>query len=417
MKILHVNTNDIEGGAARAANRLHKGLLHNNIYSRMLVLNKKTDDFTVLTLETNKQRKLKAKIRLFKDEKIKALYPQRLRKPWSCNLFRNRDLINFINRSDFDLVNFHWINAGMLSVKDIKNITKPIVWTMHDMWPFTGGCHYTGICEQYKTICTKCYQLSKEKTTFLSKLIFDNKVKSYKNVNIVCVSPSKWLAECAKKSYLLKNKKIVVIQNGLDLSIYKNIDKNTARNLLNLDKDKKYVLFGAMSSTSDKRKGYDLLKKALSILKQNFNIKNIELLVFGASKPERIENLGFNITYLGQINDDVYLNILYNCADVFVAPSREDNLPNTVVEAISCGLPVVAFDIGGMPDIIEHKENGYLAVPFNEAELAKGINFMLESKEKWNMLSQNALKKAKQTYDINLVSQKYIDLYKSILNV
>ena len=100
MKILHVNTNDIEGGAARAANRLHKGLLQNNIYSRMLVLNKRTDDFTVLTLEKNKQRKLKTKIRIFKDEKIKALYSQRLRKPWSCNLFRNRDLINFINRSD-----------------------------------------------------------------------------------------------------------------------------------------------------------------------------------------------------------------------------------------------------------------------------------------------------------------------------
>lgn len=415
MKILHINTNDIEGGAARAANRLHKGLLDNNIYSRMLVVNKKTNDFTVVTLEINKLKKLKMKSRFLGEEQIKKIYVQRQKITWSCNFFSNKDLVKFINKSNFDIVHFHWINEGMLSVKDIGNITKPIIWTMHDMWPFTGGCHYTGCCDQYKICCNKCWQLAKNKDTFLSKLIFNNKIKSYSNVNMICVSPSKWLAKCAKNSYLLRNKKITVIQNGLDLNIYKKINKNIARNLFNLNKDSKYILFGAMNSTSDKRKGYDLLKKALGILKNNFNIPNIKLLVFGANQPEKPEKLGFDVQYLGQIHDDISLNLLYNCADVFVAPSREDNLPNTVVEAISCGLPAVAFNIGGMPDIIEHKKNGYLAIPFDEKELAKGISFVLEDNEQWKMLSRNALEKAKQTFDINLVSQKYIKLYQNIL--
>lgn len=415
MKVLHVNTSDTEGGAARAANRLHKGLLQNKIYSRMLVINKKTNDFTVLTLDMNRQKKLRTKIRMLGDEQIKKLYSQRQKVTWSCNFFSNEDLIKFINKSDFDIIHFHWINADMLSVKDIKKITKPIVWTMHDMWPFTGGCHYTGNCTQYKTCCNRCYQLAKNKVTFLSKFIFNNKIKSYSNVNMVCVSPSKWLAKCAQNSYLLKDKEIVVIQNGLNLDLYKKINKNIAKNLFNLEINKKYILFGAMSSTSDKRKGYDLLKRALVILKRDFNITNITLLIFGASQPEKIENLGFDVRYLGQIYDDISLSLLYNCADVFVAPSREDNLPNTVVEAISCGLPVVAFNIGGMPDIIEHKKNGYLAIPFDEKELAKGINFVLENNEQWNKLSENALEKAKQTFDINLVSKKYINLYKNIL--
>lgn len=176
MKILHVNTNDIEGGAARAANRLHKGLLQKNIYSRMIVNNKKTDDFTVITLNTNKLERIKTKIRLFLDEKLKSIYFKRLKVTWSCNLFCNKSLVNFINKSNFDIVHFHWINASMLSIKDIKKINKPIVWTMHDMWPFTGGCHYSDNCVLYKEDCNKCKQLSNKKDTFLSGLYFKRKI-------------------------------------------------------------------------------------------------------------------------------------------------------------------------------------------------------------------------------------------------
>lgn len=417
MKILHVNTNDIEGGAARAANRLHKGLLQKNIYSRMIVNNKKTDDFTVITLNTNKLERIKTKIRLFLDEKLKSIYFKRLKVTWSCNLFCNKSLVNFINKSNFDIVHFHWINASMLSIKDIKKINKPIVWTMHDMWPFTGGCHYSDNCVLYKEDCNKCKQLSNKKDTFLSGYILKEKYSSYKKKSIVYVTPSEWLEKCSKESFLLKNSNIKVIPNGIDLKIFKKLDKNFCKKILNLDLSKKYILFGAMTSTSDKRKGYDLLKRALSFFKEKFYLKDkdIVLLVFGANKPQNNENLPFDINYLGQISDDITLNIIYNSADVFIAPSREDNLPNTIVEAISCGLPCIAFNIGGMPDLIKHKKNGYLAKPFDIKDLAKGINFVLEDENRWNSLSENALNKAQRDYDINVVSDKYIDLYKKIL--
>mgnify|MGYP000056782503 CR=1 FL=1 len=417
MKILHVNTNDIEGGAARAANRLHKGLLQKNIYSRMVVNNKKTDDFTVITLNTNKLERIKTKIRLFLDEKLKSIYFKRLKVTWSCNLFCNKSLVNFINKSNFDIVHFHWINASMLSIKDIKKINKPIVWTMHDMWPFTGGCHYSDNCVLYKEDCNKCKQLSNKKDTFLSGYILKEKYSSYKKKSIVYVTPSEWLEKCSKESFLLKNSNIKVIPNGIDLKIFKKLDKNFCKKILNLDLSKKYILFGAMTSTSDKRKGYDLLKRALSFFKEKFYLKDkdIVLLVFGANKPQNNENLPFDINYLGQISDDITLNIIYNSADVFIAPSREDNLPNTIVEALSCGVPCVAFNVGGMIDLIEHKNNGYLAEPFNIEDLAEGINFVLEDENRWNNLSENALNKAQKDYNINDISDKYIDLYKKIL--
>ena len=383
----------------------------------MIVNNKKTDDFTVITLNTNKLERIKTKIRLFLDEKLKSIYFKRLKVTWSCNLFCNKSLVNFINKSNFDIVHFHWINASMLSIKDIKKINKPIVWTMHDMWPFTGGCHYSDNCVLYKEDCNKCKQLSNKKDTFLSGYILKEKYSSYKKKSIVYVTPSEWLEKCSKESFLLKNSNIKVIPNGIDLKIFKRLDKNFCKKILNLDLSKKYILFGAMTSTSDKRKGYDLLKRALSFFKEKFYLKDkdIVLLVFGANKPRNNENLPFDINYLGQISDDITLNIIYNSADVFIAPSREDNLPNTIVEALSCGVPCVAFNVGGMIDLIEHKNNGYLAEPFNIEDLAEGINFVLEDENRWNNLSENALNKAQKDYNINDISDKYIDLYKKIL--
>lgn len=285
------------------------------------------------------------------------------------------------------------------------------------MWPFTGGCHYSDNCVLYKEDCNKCKQLSNKKDTFLSGYILKEKYSSYKKKSIVYVTPSEWLEKCSKESFLLKNSNIKVIPNGIDLKIFKRLDKNFCKKILNLDLSKKYILFGAMTSTSDKRKGYDLLKRALSFFKEKFYLKDkdIVLLVFGANKPQNNENLPFDINYLGQISDDITLNIIYNSADVFIAPSREDNLPNTIVEALSCGVPCVAFNVGGMIDLIEHKNNGYLAEPFNIEDLAEGINFVLEDENRWNNLSENALNKAQKDYNINDISDKYIDLYKKIL--
>ncbi len=415
MKVLHINTSDIEGGAARAAYRIHHSLLLAGVHSRMMVLNKKSDEWSILTTGINRKEKLRGKVRSVFDEALKIFYPKREHLPWSVNFFNNKRLVQFINESDYDLIHFHWINGDFLSIDDIKKIRRPIVWTMHDMWPFTGGCHYTGTCVKYKEECSFCEQLGKKEKTLLSSVIFSKKRKIYQEKDFVCVAPSRWMGKCAKESCLMKGKNIVHIGYSIDANVYRKLSRSFVRNLLSIEEDANVILYGAMDATSDKRKGYDLLKKAIEILHKRAQGQPIKIMVFGASEPEKKEELGFEVVYTGRMHDDLTLSLMYNCADVFVAPSREDNLPNTVVEALSCGVPCVAFAIGGMPDMIEHKRNGYLARPFDAEDLEKGIEFVLEDAVRWQELSFQAEEKAKKSFDAKTISRRYINLYEEVL--
>ena len=420
MKVLHINTNDIDGGAARAAYRIHHGLIANGYMSEMLVQNKNSDDYTVMKTEKNKGEKLINRIIPFADNAIKRVYPKHLNVPWSVNFFNNSKTLDFIRKDEYDIVHLHWINNAFLSVSDISKINKPIVWTLHDTWAFTGGCHYFGECSKYMNQCEKCNQLNSKTNYDLSSFLFKKKYASYEKSDITIVTPSKWLAGCARQSFLLKNQRIEVIPNGIDLNVYKKISKEIARNILNIDNDALVIMFGAMSSTSDQRKGYIYLKEALQKLKYRFEReklnKKIRIVIFGASKKQYEDNLGYPVTYTGHISDDITLSLLYNCADVFVAPSKEDNLPNTIVESLACGTPCVAFDIGGMPDMIDHKENGYLAKHYDADDLASGIAYVLEDKDRWMILSEKACKKAQGKFDINMVADQYKNLYEEILS-
>ncbi|WIW71092.1 glycosyltransferase family 4 protein [Anaerosinus gibii] len=418
MKILHVNTNDVEGGAARAAYRIHKGLIQNEVASMLIVQNKKTDDYTVKSLAQNKFVKLRDKVVPKIDNGIKSFYQNKLDLPWSVNFFDNKKIVDFINRSDADIVHFHWVNNAFISIDDIASLNKPIVWTLHDTWAFTGGCHYFGNCLRYKKGCGLCNQLKSSQKFDLSKILFIKKKKSYLKSNITVVTPSKWMGNCASESLLLADKKIKVIPNGIDLNLYKMIRKETFREIFGLKNNDIVIMFGAMQSTSDPRKGYFYLKEALVKLKEKIGLEanyRIKILVFGADKPEYELFPDYQTIYTGHIYDDISLTLLYNCADVFVAPSKEDNLPNTVVEALACGTPCVAFQIGGMPDMITHKLNGYLAKPFDTDDLAQGIAFVIEDQERRNLLSIEARKKAEEEYDINVIIKKYLDLYREIL--
>lgn len=419
MKILQVNSSDVEGGAARAAYRIHQGLLKSNIMSRMLVQNKRSDDFTTFINNDSYCGKIWNKLAPRFDLLIRRFYKNRLNVPWSVNFFGNRSIKQFIDRNNFELVHMHWINNGLLSIDDISELGKPILWTLHDTWALTGGCHYFGNCIKYLSHCASCEQLGSIYQKDLSFYLFNKKYKSYSNTNITITTPSHWLADCVKNSFLLKNKRVEVIPNGIDINIYKNIEKNIARSILNIDPNEKVIMFGACSSTSDKRKGYFYLKEALgklnSILDNESISKKIHVIVFGANKPKDEENFYYPITYTGHLYDDISLRVLYSCADVFVAPSKEDNLPNTIMESLSCAIPCVAFNIGGMPDMIEHKKNGYLATPYDSEDLARGISYILEDQDRWNMLSYNSRKKVIENFDINLITRKYINLYKEIL--
>ena len=258
MKILHVNTSDIQGGAARAAFRLNRALNKLKVDSKMLVQSKAGDDLNVKSVAETKIQKGLAKIRPYYDMLPLKLYKNRQKAPFSVAR-TGEDICKNEYTKEADLINLHWINGGFLSLKSIKKLNqlhKPIVWTLHDMWPFTGGCHYSGGCAKYKEKCGQCPILNSSKDRDLTRRIWEKKNKYYKNLNLTIVTCSTWLAQCVKDSSLFNDLRIEVIPNSLDINVFKPIKKEIARDILNLPQNKYLILFGAMSATSDKRKGF-----------------------------------------------------------------------------------------------------------------------------------------------------------------
>ncbi|MFM6727224.1 MAG: glycosyltransferase family 4 protein [Dolichospermum sp.] len=413
MKPLLISASDINGGAARAACRLHQGLQNIGVDSQMLVQNKQSDDYTVIS-PASKLGKGIGKLKPILDSLPLQLYPQRDRSTYSVQWLPD-NLAAQVAQINPDVINLHWINGGYLKIETIAKFKKPIVWTLHDMWAFTGGCHYNGDCMNYTNSCGACPQLHSNKEKDLSRWIWQRKAKAWQELNLTIVTPSHWLAKCAASSSLLKNVRIEVIPNGLDTKQYKPVEKSVARTILGLPEDKQLILFGAMSATSDPRKGFNLLQSALQKLSQSGWREQVELVVFGSSKPKNPTELDFKSHYLGRLNDDISLSLVYAAADVFLAPSVQDNLPNTVMESLACGTPCVAFDIGGMSDMIEHQQNGYLAKPFDVDDLARGIAWVLEDKPRWVALSQCGREKVENDFTVKAQAEKYISLYQSLI--
>ena len=411
MKILIVNTSDINGGAARAAYRLHQALLMNNIDSKMLVMNKSGDDYTVLNTISKFQKAM---------NKLKAILdtvPVKFYKNKSTTLFSpawifSKNIIEEITALKPDVVHLHWINRGMIRIEDLPKIKAPIVWSLHDMWAFTGGCHYDEECGGYRSKCGKCKVLGSKNNNDLSTRVLNRKKKSYSRIsNLTVVGLSRWLQQCAEESALFKGRRIVNLPNPININIFKPFDKSKARKLWDLPRNKKLVLFGAMNATSDPRKGFNELNAAF----QHINRDDIEFVVFGSSQPLNPPYLGCKTHYVGSLSDDISLVTLYSAVDVMVVPSLQENLSNAMMESLACTTPVVGFDIGGNADLIEHTSNGYLAEPFNTKDLAKGIVWVLDNK-KYPELGSNARAKVEQNFDSEIVAEKYINLYQEILN-
>lgn len=413
MQILHLSESD-GGGAGRAALRLHQGLQRLGITSQMLVQLKYTDNSAIFAPET-KLGKLSAKLKL--PERLDALplklYRQRKASDFSLQWVPSGIRENVAQLAP-DVVNLHWVSHGYLPIETIAKLNKPIVWTLHDMWAFTGGCHYAQECDRYNNSCGACPQLGSQKNEDLSRWVWQRKAKAWKNLNLTIVTPSRWLAKCASSSSLFKDLRVEVIPYGLDLQNYKPMPRQVVRELLNLPQDKQLILFGAMYPDSDRRKGFHFLQQALQNLSSTQWHNQVELVIFGASRPKEQIELGLNAHYLGRLNDDISLAAVYAAADVFVAPSLEDNLPNTVMEAIACGTPSVAFNIGGMPDMIEHQHNGYLAQPFESEDLARGIVWVLENKERYQKLCDRARQKAEKEFTWEIQASRYKILYSEI---
>jgi glycosyltransferase involved in cell wall biosynthesis len=415
MKVCLVNTHDNIGGAAIAAYRLHQALQQTGIDSRMLVQHKITSDNTVIGPRPGIEERL-GRVRRYIDRHIVNLYPQRDRKAtWSINAFPHRIASN-INALNPDIVHLHWIGLGFVPVSEIRKIKKPIVWTLHDMWAFTGGCHYSGDCTRFREQCGRCPQLGSNTDYDISTFLWKKKAASFQNRNLVVVSPSKWLAECARESFLFRNVPVEVIPNGIDTGIFRPIEKSAARMSLGLPLDKKLILFGAMNSTGDKRKGFPHLVSALKQLSARDPSMKPECVIFGSTEGAPVEIPGFHVHNLGKVPGEERLALVYSAADVFVAPSVQENLANTVMESMSCGTPVVTFNIGGMPDMIDHQTNGYLAKPFDTSDMARGIAWVLSEDSRIKSLSTNARHKVTVEYDHLMIKERYSKLYqKNIL--
>ncbi len=408
MKVLLLSESDIDGGAARAAYRLHKGLQATGITSQMLVRAKFSNDNSVIT-----QKSAITKIGPTLNSLPLNLYPKRTNSMFSVQWFID-SLASKADQLNPDLVNLHWICNGFLKIETIAKLNKPVLWTLHDMWAFTGGCHYTQGCNRYIQSCGTCPQIQSQHNNDLSSWIWRRKQKAWQRLNLTIVSPSVWLAKCAKESSLFRNIRIDVIPNGIDINKYKPLNKNFAREVLNLPQEKLLILFGAGGGISDPRKGFHYLQEALQHLSQTAWKDKIELVVFGSEQSQSQSESGFKYNFLGKLSDDITLALVYSAADVFVAPSIQDNLSNTVMEAIACGLPCTAFNIGGMPDLIEHQQNGYLAVPYKTEDLAQGMIWILENRERHQKLRDRARQKAEVEFSQEIQARNYLSLFNEI---
>lgn len=410
MKVLHISTGYNHGGAAIACKRLVEA--QRQVGIEAMILTQESDDFPEYVITTTHSG-FKRRLNLFRLAWEKFVYffyqsEQQFRFQYSlANTGENVAADEHVQ--DADIIHLHWINGGFLSLKNIKTILdlgKPVVWTLHDIWPLTGGCHIVADCENYKTNCIECYYLKSNKSK-LSLKQQQQKNRIY-NDRLHFIAPSSWQLERAKSSRIFGNSKIIKIPNPIELNKYQ-LNKFECREDMNLHPDKKIILFGAFNIQAQ-HKGMNYLLEALKKIPLD---EEIEMVVFG-KKSELFDQLLFKVTYLGYISNEKEMMMAYCAADLFVSPSIEDNLPNTILESFSVGTPVVAFETGGIPDIIDHKKNGYLAEYKNATDLANGIIWCLENNEN-GLLPAYVMQKIKTHFLYKNVGKEFGQFYESLI--
>lgn len=404
MKILLLNTYDNRGGAARASHRIAKAIDGLGEEIRFLVRKKTLPDHFIYSA----------------NEKIAGLKPyfdylptlifSRKRFPFFSAIVRD-NILKTVKDFQPDVIHLNWISEGYIKIETLAKLGVPIVWTLHDSWPFTGGCHIPKDCVKYRSKCERCQYLSPKFKSDLSSFNFKRKLRTYKKIeNLHIVTPSKWLADEVRSSSLLSKFPVEIIPNCIDSDFYSQPDKEKAKKELSLNAQKQTLVFGGINSTKDKNKGFELLIDALKYLDKN----NLEIVVFGNDKT-KIEYLdSIKIIFLGKINDDSMLRKIYSAGDVTVVPSLMEVFGQVITESMSCGTPVVAFNKTGPAEIIDHKKNGFLAEAFDPKDLAEGIKWVIEDEERWKELSANSMQHVKNKYSSEIIARKYIDVYKKV---
>jgi glycosyltransferase involved in cell wall biosynthesis len=411
MKVLLLNTFDEMGGAARAAARLLKGLRRTGVDARLLV-HFKTGDADGVICNTGALRKLSRRLKLLLGLVPVLLTANRPENNFSPALMPD-SVPAEVAEVDPDIIHLHWLCAGFLSVKTIGKLRKPLVWTLHDSWAFTGGCHVPFECKKYQQRCGNCPVLGSLHERDLSRRTWERKAKAWKNLNLTVVAPSRWLAECARSSFLFRDVRVEVIPNGLDVGRFHPKDKESSRMLLGLPKNKKIILFGAVRGMSDPNKGFHLLTQALRTLGGDASDKMV--LVFSSFDHAAMPDLGMDVRFLDQIHDTDKLVSIYSAVDVMVVPSIQESFCQTATEAMACGTPVVAFGATGLLDIVDHLKCGYLAQPYDVEDLAAGIHLLLENDELRGEMARNARRKVEETFALEKVCKSYSTLYRELL--
>lgn len=415
MKILIVNTSDRVGGAAIAANRLMKALKSEGAEVSMLVLNRQSASSDVQEIEGKWKKRF-----TFLFERLVI---------WVRNHFSRRNLfaVSIANTGfdittlsvfrEADVIHLHWINQGFLSVDNLRKVLqsgKKVVWTMHDMWAFTGICHYSNDCRKYQTGCDFCPQLLSPSQHDLSSSVFAEKQKAYKTPFSV-VGCSKWIADCARQSQLFTNQNICSIPNPIDTEVFRPLQKQPLRAKYHLPADKVLFLFSAQKVT-DPRKGMNYLIEACSLIARNHPqvASQIGLVILGgkASDLSNSSNFShFSTSFINYIHSEVEMAEIYNAVDAFVTPSLQDNLPNTILESLSCGLPCIGFNTGGIPEMIDHQKDGYVARYQSSSDLAEGMLWLFNHPDR-KSLSDYARQKVLSTYSPHVIAHQMLELYR-----
>lgn len=419
-KAVIVSSSDSEGGAARASYRIFSAirLCSSNIQVKMVVASKKNKDEDVIT-KNGFITKLLSYVRYQISKKLLSLQQTSNNNYHSGNWFPS-GLPALISKQNPEIVNIHWVNNESISVEQVGKLSQHVVLTLHDMWGFCGAEHYVDSQQSERYI--KGYDLVDDPANTgldINKHVWIRKKKAWNKKKLTIVSPSTWLTSCAQNSALFKgdNFNFETIPNPLDLDVFKPCNQLAMRELLGLPRNKVIIGFGALSATKDKRKGYDLLELSLHELAKKIeksctlSSDDFVFLLFGSD--ENIDQVaGFNCFSSGHLNDDTALVAAYNAMDMMLVPSRLEAFGQAASEALACGVPVICFDASGLKDVVVHKENGYLASPYDVIDFADGILWVNKNKDK---LAINAREHATNNWSYDIISKQYDELFTKLM--
>ncbi|WEA03717.1 glycosyltransferase family 4 protein [Mucilaginibacter sp. SJ] len=420
LKVVHLNTYDGNGGAGRACMRLNRALLSQNIDSKIIVHYKFGNNPDIKTFNRNIiQKSYTAATIILERILAKRFLKPHSRTPFSFTWF-GRSVIKYPDVKNADIIHLHWINHGFLDPKhiaEIRKLGKPVVWTFHDSNAFTGGCHVRYTCDHYQQQCGNCPLLINSADDDISHRIWQQKNKAYQQLDFNIIAPSLWMQASVKKSSLMRGKAASNIPNTLETDVFKPIDKKEAKTKAGLPTDKFIFLSGFMPSRKDLHKGTQYLLESMELLRQRLGTETdqIELVVFGNRGTENLPDFPFKTSFLGTINNDEKLAVHYAAADAFLIPSLEDNLPYTVMESLSCGTPVIAFTTGGIPDMVQHQYNGYLATYRSSESFTDGMEWIIKHPER-DKLNQQARQTVIDGFSEEVIAKKHVEVYKQLLS-